>query len=233
MASKRHTLAASMGLSRSGQKDSHHKARAAKVQLRRAVLAEIGPADAHVFDAFAGTGDMHAAVWCQAASYVACDQRWMDDDRLAFVADNRRVMRAIDLAPFNVFDLDAYGSPWEQVLILCARRRVRPGERLAVLLTEGSGLNLRMGGMPHALRTIADLSGIPAAGKDGRAELLERAIAGMCKRLGAVPVRRWDADGHGGASVRYVALVLEGKRPAQPVAQPSVGRRKIAERRAI
>jgi hypothetical protein len=28
-----------------------------------------------------------------------------------FCANNRRVIRAIDLAPFSIFDLDSYGSP--------------------------------------------------------------------------------------------------------------------------
>jgi hypothetical protein len=209
MASKRHTLAASMKLSRAGQQDSHHARRRAKIELRKAVLAEIGADRADVFDAFAGMGEMYRAAWSGAASYVGCDTRWCDDDRLAFVADNRRVLRCIDLSPFTVFDLDAYGSPWEQALIIAARRRTVPGERLGLVLTEGSGLNLRMGGMPAALRIVAELSGIPAAGKDGRAELLERAIAGLCKRMGCRLTRRWQADGFGGASVVYVALVLE------------------------
>ncbi|HVH77139.1 MAG TPA: hypothetical protein VM755_19655 [Stellaceae bacterium] len=47
-------------------------------------------------------------------------------------------MRAIDLAPFNLFDFDAWGSPWEHVAILCARRPVQPGERIGLVLTDGS-----------------------------------------------------------------------------------------------
>ena len=210
MASKRHTLAASMKLSTAQKKPTHPHARAAKIQLRKLVLDEIGADEAHVFDAFAGRGEMYRAVWNVAASYVACDQDWYSDERLAFVADNRRVLRSIDLAPFTVFDLDAFGSPWEQALIIAARRHVRPQERLGLVITEGSGLNLRFGGMPGALRQVAGLAGIPAAGKAGRAELLDQCISGLCRRMRCKLVRRWDARGFGGSSLVYLGLVVEG-----------------------
>src|SRR5262252_2796473 len=90
-------------------------ARAAKIEIRRNLLAAIKPA--RVFDAFAGAGELHDAVWCEAAEYVGCDEKWFRDHRLMYVADNRRVLRAVDLTAFNIFDLDAYGSPWEQALI--------------------------------------------------------------------------------------------------------------------
>ena len=101
-----------------GKSDNTAEAEWAKITIRRNVLAEVGAEHASVFDAFAGEGRMHAAVWCEAARYVGCDTRFFTDDRPAFVADNRRVLRAIDLAAFNVFDLDSYGSPWEQAYII-------------------------------------------------------------------------------------------------------------------
>jgi len=65
---------------------------------------------AKVFDAFAGEGQMYSSVWNGADRYVGCDLKYRPDGRLMFAADNRRVLRAIDLAEFNIFDLDAYGS---------------------------------------------------------------------------------------------------------------------------
>jgi hypothetical protein len=44
-----------------------------------------------------------------------------------FCADNTRVLRAIDLSRFSIFDFDAYGSPWVQAVILADRRRVARG----------------------------------------------------------------------------------------------------------
>jgi hypothetical protein len=124
-----------VGLSKSLQGvkavDNHAHSAADKAEIRRLVLEAVGPGS-RVFDAFAGTGQMFAKAWKGAGGYVGCDMRFVRDDRTAFVADNRRVLRAIDLAPFNVFDLDAYGSPWEQVLIIAARRPVAPAHQVRI-----------------------------------------------------------------------------------------------------
>ena len=75
-----------------GQSDNTVEAERAKITIRRNVLVEVGAAHSSVFDAFAGEGRMHAAVWHEAARYVGCDTRFFTDDRPAFVADNRRVL---------------------------------------------------------------------------------------------------------------------------------------------
>jgi hypothetical protein len=88
-------------------------AKGAKAEIRQHVLDAIGAGEASVFDAYGGAGELYRAVWHKAARYVGCDMTWFRDKRTMFVADNRRVMRAIDLGQFNVFDLDAFGSPYE------------------------------------------------------------------------------------------------------------------------
>lgn len=199
-------------LKRAAIKTNNHAAAAsAKAEIRRRVLEEIGQGAAAVFDAFAGDGAMWRAVWHEAAGYVGCDTAWYRDERVAYAADNRRVLRAIDLTPFTVFDLDAWGSPWEQAMIVAARRAVGPGERIGLILTEGSGLKLKMGGYPAALRVLAGLRGVPAGGIRARHELVDRAIDGLCRRMKVRPVRRWQAQGRTGAMVTYIGLILEGQ----------------------
>ncbi|WP_028167570.1 hypothetical protein [Bradyrhizobium elkanii] len=148
----------SAGLQNVAKVTNHRHGKPAKVLIRRNVLEAVGR-DVEVFDAFAGSGEMYREVWRQAAGYVGCDQKWFRDERCAYVADNRRVLRAIDLAPFSIFDFDAFGSPWEQMLIVAARRKVAAGERLGVVLTEGSMINLKQGGLPKALGAAAGLTG--------------------------------------------------------------------------
>lgn len=194
--------------------DNHRAMLPAKVELRRNVLAAVaGP----VFEAFAGSGEMYRQVWKDAPAYVGCDTRWFPDGRAAFVADNRRVLRAIDLSPFLIFDLDAYGSPWEQATIIAARRQVAPGESLGLILTDGTGFTLKMGGLPTAL---ALLTGMATAGLSGIArastEIRDRAILELCRRMGCVVVRRWQATGKSGAKVVYVGLVLRGLAAGTP-----------------
>lgn len=115
------------GAKSSPKTDNNPHAIKAKAELRQRVLDAVGK-PAGVFDAFAGSGQMFSAVWHQAEHYVGCDLKWIRDGRLMFAGDNRRVLRAVDLAPFRVVDLDSYGSPWEQAIIVADRRRVAPGE---------------------------------------------------------------------------------------------------------
>lgn len=200
--------------------DTGLRAVPAKIEIRRRVLEAITPARAMVFDAFAGTGQMWAEVWQHAAGYVGCDERWHKDARCCFVADNRRVLRCLNLQPFTIFDLDAYGSPWEQALILAARRRLAPRERLGLVLTEGTWTKTRMGnGWPGALRQAVGIAPHVAAVQHGLTQtmhddLIHRAVRAIARQMQGQLVRQWRAIGMTGTRMRYLGLILEGiKRP--------------------
>jgi hypothetical protein len=193
-----------------GKTDNNPQAYRAKVAIRRNVLAAIG-ADARVFDAFAGAGEMYSAVWKDAAVYTGCDQKPQRDGRLLFCADNRRVMRAIDLSKFNVFDLDSYGSPWVQAIILADRRRVAAGEQLGLVLTEGAGFAYKSNIVPEAIAILTGLrTGIVGLSKKQDA-VIDKAIAGLARRMSCTVEKRWQAEGRTGAAMKYIGLVLKGK----------------------
>jgi hypothetical protein len=195
------------------KQDNAAGAHAAKLTIRRNVLRAIGLDKAAVFDAFAGAGAMYDGVWKDAASYVGCDTRFLRDPRCCYVADNRRVMRAIGLEAFNVFDFDAYGSPWDQMLILASRRRrLAAGELLGVVMTEGTALKMKMG---SASATMARLAGIrttqPGLGTDDmQGQLINRALLRIAAMMGARIVKRWQATGKMGSRMLYIGLVLQG-----------------------
>ena len=90
-----------VGLADSPKTDNNPQAYRAKVDVRRRVLELVGAKRAAVFDAFAGSGQMYSAVWKSAAAYTGCDLKWIRDGRLMFAADNRRVLRAIELRPMS------------------------------------------------------------------------------------------------------------------------------------
>lgn len=188
--------------------DNHARSMPDKTELRRLVLGEV---NATVFDAFAGSGEMFRRVWKDAPGYTGCDLRWFPQDpRPAFVADNRRVLRCLDLEAFGIFDLDAYGSPWEQAAIIAARRKVAPAERIALCLTDGSNLKLKMGDAPKAMAWLAGLLPRAAGLAQSHEELVDRAITGLCRRMNCRPARMWRARGKSAARVLYVGIVLEG-----------------------
>jgi hypothetical protein len=189
--------------------NSHPSAARAKAEIRSFVLEAIGADQARVFDAFAGDGRMCAAVWCRAKVYVGCDLKWYRDDRLAYACDNRRLMRMLDLAAFNVFDFDSYGSPWHQITILAARRPMAKGERIGLVLTEGSGLDLLHGRVSGPLRHLTKARARFIGGAGFRRGVIEQAMAEIARRLGGRITQRWETVGRTGAKIRYIGLILE------------------------
>jgi hypothetical protein len=191
--------------------DNASSATTAKVAIRSNVLQHIGD-ETHVFDAFAGEGHMHAAVWIRATSCTGCDERFFRDDRLAYVADNRRVLRTIDLARINIFDLDAYGSPWEQAVIIARRRSLQPGERLGLVITDGSGMKIKMGGVPRALQLLSGMKARPGLAKgSAQTELIGRALRSAARIMGGELTKQWIAEGKLGSKMFYVGVIIEGK----------------------
>jgi hypothetical protein len=194
--------------------DNNPAAHRAKVAIRRNVLAAIGADQAHVFDAFAGAGAMHGEVWGEAHGYVGCDERFYRDERLAYVGDNRRVLRALDLRAFNVFDLDAYGCPWEQAIIIAERRPLSEGETVGFVITEGQGMKMRMGGMSHALGQLAGIRRRMPGMATSQDQVMSRATRRLAERMGATIAQQWQAIGKLGSRMYYIGLVLRSDQPS-------------------
>lgn len=193
--------------------DNARGAHNAKIRMRRNVLESVEPA--RVFDGFCGLGEMWRGAWCDAAEYLGCDERtWTPDEpHRRVVCDNKLALRALDLSRFNVFDFDAYGSPWDQMLILSHRRNWSPGERGAVVLTDGSSMKLRYGQMPRSLAMLAGTTTDKAA-TDADSDAIQRiALTRWLARCGLTPLRQWVAQGRGsgkgGQRMTYTAVVFE------------------------
>ena len=121
---------------------------------------------------------------------------------------NLRLMRAIDLKRFNVFDLDAHGSPWKQWLILLARRPMLPGERIAVILTEGTASKLISRTMDFGMAEAAAMSPIQY-GASRRHDIIDRAISRGAARWQAKVTHRWQVDRKEGSNKEARAIAAE------------------------
>lgn len=188
--------------------DNHDASLADKVDIRNRVLKAVG---GRVFDAYAGAGVMWGAVWSKApGGCEGCDLRYFPDERLAFVCDSVRLMRNLDLQPFSIFDFDSWGSPWDNVVVLSARRRVVKGERLGVVITEGSGLKLKFGALPNSLAALAGVTAKLSGAGRGAKELASRAIASMARRMNCRIESTWRAERSGGSAMLYFGVVLIG-----------------------
>ncbi len=190
--------------------DNHPATKQAKLDLRLKVLSEVRPA--RVLDLFCGTGEMYRGAWHDASSYVGCDNRpWDRSHPPRFVADNRRLLRCLDLQCYNVFDLDAYGSPWDQLEILAARRRWEHGEQGAIVFTDSSSLKTRWGCLPKSMARALGIS--PAVSMKPESEDVVRTLAltRWMRASGVNMCRRWEAHGVGQSRVYYGAVVFAGE----------------------
>jgi hypothetical protein len=79
-----------------------------------------------------------------------------------------------------------------------------------MLLTEGSGLNMKLGGMAAGLRVLAGMKPGVAGASRQQDSIIDRAIGGLCQRMRARVVRRWQAAGKTGAAMKYIGLIIEG-----------------------
>jgi hypothetical protein len=197
--------------------DNGRLGRNAKIEIRRRVLECIP--DARVFDAFAGRGAMFKDVWSAATEYVGCDFEWnLTDPGDRFAADNRRVMRSIDLQKFNLFDFDAYGSPWEQMVILAERRRWTGGELVGIVFTDGTSIKSRFGGCDRAMAKLCglrQLSGM-GLGDDSSRSVQRLALKGWLNATGVSLQKMWRSEGMssdlGSHRMVYTGMVIQTAR---------------------
>jgi hypothetical protein len=193
--------------------DNARGAHAAKLEMRRRVLEHVHPS--RVFDAFCGLGEMWSGAWSRAEEYIGCDSReWSPEEQHPrIVCDNQLAMRALDLQRFNVFDFDAYGSPWDQMVILASLRSWSPGEQGAVVLTDGSDMKLRWGGLPHSMAKLVGIGTTKSPGAHDAEALQRIALVRWLSSQSLKPLHQWAAQGHGsgkgGQRMTYTAVVFE------------------------
>ena len=195
--------------------DNHQTTARAKLEMREAVVSAVRQAGAgvRVFEAFGGVAGVLAQAYRAADLHEACDLKYVvQDPRRRYIGDNMIVMRAIDLGRFNVFDLDAYGSPWPQMEILEGRRSWEPGEVGAVVITDASDLKLRWGGVQkHALARYAGLDEMPPT-RSITPAIFDCALAEWLRRSSLVQLRRWDVNyKRGQAGTIYAACMFRGR----------------------
>ena len=127
-----------------------------KIDIRLRILAGL-ITPPHVLECFAGEGKLYAACY-KGMDCLGLDKKKITDGRNMLNIDNLKFLRSADLSRFNVFDLDAYGSPWYQFLIILKRRGFASGEHIAIFLTDGLQFKAAMGDLPHGLKPYC---GIP------------------------------------------------------------------------
>lgn len=163
----------------------------------------------HVLEVYCGSGEMYRDVWHVAQTYTGIDQKKQFDGRHTICGDACKAVSVIDLDGFNVFDIDAYGSPYDVLNIILSRYQ-GDFKRAAFVVTDGGGMDLKMGWLCKGLRELLNIE----SKKVNKAHLLhgkiiEDIISIVAKKLNAKVIHREFAKGVTGAAMRYYAFVVE------------------------
>jgi hypothetical protein len=181
--------------------------RGEKIAMRLSLLAEI--ADPSVLECFAGEGKIYHACY-RNYPCVGLDLKAIADGRTIIHIDNRRFLRSADLSRFNVFDLDAYGSPWHQWLIILKRRVVAPGEQIAVFLTDGLDFKMRMSSLPDGLRPyLAIPPGMNVPFLNKHHDFINARIVDRSTRAAGLQIVRALVARNPRGNMRYYALIIK------------------------
>lgn len=188
-----------------GKKTNNAKT-SAKKELRQGVLSQMK--SAHVLEVFCGAGEMYNAVWSMAKSYVGIDKVKFFDCRNTICGDAMKVVSTMDLSGFNVFDIDAYGSPYD-ILCLILNRIQGEKQQYGFCITDGVSMDLRLG---RICKGIRELTGIEHHIVKNAAimhdEIINDIIKTVCDRLNCHVTHFRIANGKTGAAMKYYAFVV-------------------------
>jgi hypothetical protein len=125
----------------------------AKVIVRQHVLkyiSELGVKNPKILDAFAAHGHLWQEAWGGTENYLGLELKPIVDGRRNLIlGDNTRLLRNknLDLESFDIFDLDAFGCPFYQFLII-AKRLAKSKKTFGFVLTDGTKYSASQNQMP-------------------------------------------------------------------------------------
>lgn len=177
----------------------------AKQQIRLSILDKIN--NPRVCEVFCGAGEMYRSVWHEAEDYMGIDKRKFFDERVTICGDAEKAIRTINLNDYNIFDIDAYGSPYN-ILSYIVQNRTEKGE-LAFVLTDGSAMDLRLGRVSRGLRELSGIKNhVLKRASNIHDELIIEVVKNIEKITGKKSSNFVIAKGKTGAAMRYYAFIL-------------------------
>lgn len=121
----------------------------AKQKLRESIFDNIK--DCSVLEVYCGSGEMYKAVWCKAQKYTGIDKVKYFDERHTICGDAEKAIRLVDVNAYNVFDVDAYGSPYE-ILDFIVKKIDQTHKKIGFVITDGVNMDLKLGRVCKGLR---------------------------------------------------------------------------------
>ena len=201
-----------------------------KVKIRHHVLEKLGVDNPRILDAFCAKGEMWRDAYGETDNYVGLDLEKFIDKRNTVICDNVRYLRQADLDQFDIFDLDAFGSPFECLAVIAHRIKWSRTKRVGIVLTDGTGVNSKFNAMNREF--LGWIGASPHV--KARVQMNDREnfiVGGMLKAAKMCDAFIEDVlvafKNKGGAEMRYIGYIMrhaeEGTKPEgeAPEAVPS------------
>lgn len=173
----------------------------AKIKLRQVIDCK----ESSVLECFCGKGEMFKAVWKDAHYYEGIDIEAQNDNRIVHQGDCALILKKINIEKFDVFDIDAYGSPYECLQIIVQKiKKIKKSKMYHFFITDGIEIDLRMGKIENFFGLLAGLK----FKKLNNAHLLHdyfinKIIKNLCVDMGAELINSKIAKGKTGSGMRY------------------------------
>ena len=187
-----------------GKKTNNAKT-TAKAELRLSVLNSIK--NPRVLEVFCGGGEMYNTVWNKAEKYTGIDKVKQFDERNTICGDARKALRLVNLSEFNIFDIDAYGSPYDVLDdILNLGELKKP---VGFCITDGINMDLKLGRVCKGLRKFIRYEhNIAKRANTLHDKFIKIVCDDVAKRLNGEVGNFMVATGKTGATMKYYSFIV-------------------------
>jgi len=173
--------------------------------IRRDMLLSVD--SPNVLEVFCGSGEMYEKVWHKANKYTGIDKVKQFDKRHTICGDAQKAITIVDLNEYNIFDIDAYGSPYE--ILDYITRQILNQNVIGFVLTDGTNMDLRLGRVCKGLRSMAGIKNqILKRASSIHNDIISLVVAETEKRLNGKASRFQLAVGRTGSAMRYYSFII-------------------------
>lgn len=166
--------------------------------------------DLSVLDIFCGSGEMFKKTWKDAKNYEGIDIKKYDenDKRILHIGDAPAIIKNLtNINKFDIFDIDAYGSPYECLFLLSNKITVNKEKHF--IITDGIEIDLRMGNIEQFFSILSNIT----AKKINNIHILhdyliKKIIENLCIKLNCKYKDFAIAKGVKGSGMRYFKFTL-------------------------
>jgi len=178
----------------------------AKQKLRESVFLNMK--NSNVLEVYCGSGEMYNAVWYKAEKYTGIDKVKFFDKRHTICGDAEKAIRLVDINDYNIFDIDAYGSPYEILDYIVGKIDLK-NKKIGFVVTDGVNIDLKLGRVCKGLRRFIGYDfHIAKRANVLHDDFIKIVIDKIAEKLKGKVENLLIAQGVTGAAMRYYSFVI-------------------------